>query len=567
LSHQVPEKLKDFRNFLFVVWKHLNLPDPTPVQYDIADFLQNSPRRCVIEAFRGVGKSYVTSAYVVWRLYIDPQTKVLVVSASKTRADDFSTFTQRLIHEIPILSHLVPKEGQRNSKIAFDVAPAKASHSPSVKSVGITGQLAGSRADLIVADDIEVPNNSATQMMREKLAESIKEFDAVLKPDGKIVYLGTPQTEMSIYELLPERGYEVRIWSARFPKENQRDRMAGRLAPMLQDKLDRDTSLAGKPTDPKRFDDADLLERELSYGRSGFALQFMLDTSLSDQDRYPLKLSDLIIVPTNLDKAPENVMWGRLPQNEIKDVPNVGLNGDKYYSPQQLIGDWIEYTGSVMAIDPSGRGKDETSFAVVKMLNGNLYVTKAGGIQGGYSPETLQALTDIAKSQKVNMILIESNFGDGMFKELLTPYLVKTYPVTVEEIRHNTQKEKRIIDTLEPVMNQHRLIVDPKVIEDDYKSAQVYPADKATRYMLFYQMTRLTRDRGALSHDDRLDALSMAVGYWVEQMAADAAMQIQDRKSELMDKELQKFLDNAFHVKHGGRQQQQTWLSSTMKHL
>ena len=567
MSHQVPEKLKDFRNFLFVVWKHLNLPDPTPVQYDIADFLQNSPRRCVIEAFRGVGKSYVTSAYVVWRLYIDPQTKVLVVSASKTRADDFSTFTQRLIHEIPILSHLVPKEGQRNSKIAFDVAPAKASHSPSVKSVGITGQLAGSRADLIVADDIEVPNNSATQMMREKLAESIKEFDAVLKPEGKIVYLGTPQTEMSIYELLPERGYEVRIWSARFPKENQRDRMAGRLAPMLQDKLDRDTSLAGKPTDPKRFDDADLLERELSYGRSGFALQFMLDTSLSDQDRYPLKLSDLIIVPTNLDKAPENVMWGRLPQNEIKDVPNVGLNGDKYYSPQQLIGDWIEYTGSVMAIDPSGRGKDETSFAVVKMLNGNLYVTKAGGIQGGYSPETLQALTDIAKSQKVNMILIESNFGDGMFKELLTPYLVKTYPVTVEEIRHNTQKEKRIIDTLEPVMNQHRLIVDPKVIEDDYKSAQVYPADKATRYMLFYQMTRLTRDRGALSHDDRLDALSMAVGYWVEQMAADAAMQIQDRKSELMDKELQKFLDNAFHVKHGGRQQQQTWLSSTMKHL
>ena len=567
MSHQVPEKLKDFRNFLFVVWKHLNLPDPTPVQYDIADFLQNSPRRCVIEAFRGVGKSYVTSAYVVWRLYIDPQTKVLVVSASKTRADDFSTFTQRLIHEIPILSHLVPKEGQRNSKIAFDVAPAKASHSPSVKSVGITGQLAGSRADLIVADDIEVPNNSATQMMREKLAESIKEFDAVLKPDGKIVYLGTPQTEMSIYELLPERGYEVRIWSARFPKENQRDRMAGRLAPMLQDKLDRDTSLEGKPTDPKRFDDADLLERELSYGRSGFALQFMLDTSLSDQDRYPLKLSDLIIVPTNLDKAPENVMWGRLPQNEIKDVPNVGLNGDKYYSPQQLIGDWIEYTGSVMAIDPSGRGKDETSFAVVKMLNGNLYVTKAGGIQGGYSPETLQALTDIAKSQKVNMILIESNFGDGMFKELLTPYLVKTYPVTVEEIRHNTQKEKRIIDTLEPVMNQHRLIVDPKVIEDDYKSAQVYPADKATRYMLFYQMTRLTRDRGALSHDDRLDALSMAVGYWVEQMAADAAKQIQDRKSDLMDRELQKFLDNAFHVKHGGRQQQQTWLSSTMKHL
>lgn len=567
MANQIPEKLKDFRNFLYLVWKHLNLPDPTPVQYNIAEYLQNSPRRCVVEAFRGVGKSYVTSAYVVWRLYMDPDVKVLVVSASKTRADDFSTFTQRLIHEIPILGHLIPKEGQRNSKIAFDVAPAKASHSPSVKSVGITGQLAGSRADLIVADDIEVPNNSATQMMREKLSESIKEFDAVLKPDGKIVYLGTPQTEMSIYELLPERGYEVRIWSARYPKENQRDRMAGRLAPFLQDKLDRDKSLEGQPTDPKRFDEADLIERELSYGRSGFALQFMLDTSLSDQDRYPLKLSDLIVLPCNSEKAPEDIMWGRLPQNEVKDVPNVGLNGDKLYAPQQVVGDWIPYTGSVMAIDPSGRGADETSYAVVKMLNGKLYVTKAGGIQGGYSPETLQALANIAKAEKVNMVIIESNFGDGMFKELLTPYLVKTHPVTVEEVRHNIQKEKRIIDTLEPVMNQHRLVIDTKVFEDDYKSAQIYPSDKATRYMLFYQMTRLTRDKGALSHDDRLDALSMAVGYWVEQMAADAQNQIKDRKAELLEKELDKFLDNAFHVKHGGLRKKDTWMSNTIKYL
>lgn len=165
------------------------------------------------------------------------------------------------------------------------------------------------------------------------------------------------------------------------------------------------------------------------------------------------------------------------------------------------------------------------------------------------------------------MILIESNFGDGMFRELLTPYMVKTHPVTMEEVRHNTQKEKRIIDTLEPVMNQHRLIVDPTVIEDDYKSAQVYPADKATRYMLFYQMTRLTRDRGALSHDDRLDALSMAVAYWVQQMAADAEKQIIDRKGELLNAELDKFMENCFHVKHGGYQQQDTWLSSTMRHL
>ena len=198
-----PNKLIDFRNFLYLVWRHLNLPEPTPIQYDIANYIQNGPRRLVIEAFRGVGKSYITSAFVVHQLLINPELKVLVVSASKTRSDDFSTFTQRLIHEMPILNHLKPREEQRASKISFDVGPAAASHSPSVKSVGITGQLAGSRADLIVADDIEIPNNSATQMMRDKLGESIKEFDAILKPEGRIVYLGTPQTELSIYEELP----------------------------------------------------------------------------------------------------------------------------------------------------------------------------------------------------------------------------------------------------------------------------------------------------------------------------------------------------------------------------
>lgn len=538
-------KLTDFRNFLYLVWKHLNLPEPTPIQYDIAEYLQHGPRRMVIEAFRGVGKSYITSAFVVHQLLLNPEIKVLVVSASKNRSDDFSTFTQRLINDMPVLHHLKPREEQRASKISFDVGPAGPSHSPSVKSVGITGQLSGSRADIIVADDIEIPNNSATQMMREKLAESVKEFDAVLKPDGRIIYLGTPQTEMSLYEELPNRGYEARIWPARYPSEAVRSRYSGRLAPLVGDLLDRDSEgLTGLPTDPKRFTDEDLLERELSYGRSGFSLQFMLDTSLSDADRYPLKLSDLIVMPLDNQKAPEKVMWGRNPANELKDLPNLGLAGDKYYGPQDTVGSYLDYTGSVMAVDPSGRGADETAYAVVKMLNGQLFVTDAGGVKGGYSNETLQSLAVIAKKNNVNEIIVESNFGDGMFTELFKPVLYKVYDVTVNEVRHSKQKELRIIDTLEPVMNQHRLVVDPKVIERDWQSVQNYSQEKAPKYTLAYQLTRITKDRGALAHDDRLDALSMAVAYWVEQMAADADKAIVDRKEELLMETLERFATN-----------------------
>ena len=553
----VPEQLKDFRNFTYYVWQHLALPEPTPVQYDIAQYLQNSPKRCIIEAFRGVGKSYITAAYVVHQLLLDPQLKFMVVSASKARADDFSTFTQRLIMELPLCRHLIPKDSQRWSKIAFDVAPAKASGSPSVKSVGVTGQLTGSRADIIIADDVEVPNNSMTHMMREKLGETVKEFDAVLKPTGKIIYLGTPQNEMSLYNVLLNRGYEMRVWPARYPTlERAEKAYGGKLAPTLYESLQTNLeAVYGLPTDPKRFDDDDLLERELSYGRSGFALQFMLDTSLSDANKYPLKLSDLLVYSCDKETAPEKLVYGIF--KPLPDLPNVGLSGDKFYAPEDTVGR-ADYTGSVLAIDPSGRGSDETAYAVVKMLNGFLHVVDAGGVAGGYSESTLQHLCDLAKIHKVNMVLVESNFGDGMFTELLKPYLLKTHPVAVEEVRHSKQKEHRIIDTLEPVMNQHRLVIDPKVIQKDYESVQDMPPEKGIKYMLTYQMTRITKTRGALAHDDRLDVLAMAVQYWVDQMAADADVQIASRKEELLDTELDKFMS---HLNVGTKDSQESgWL-------
>ena len=121
MSKSKLHQLKDFRNFLYLVWKHLNLPDPTPLQYDIADFMQDGPKRSVIMAFRGVGKSWICSAYAVHQLLLDPTKNILVVSASKNRADDFSTFTLKIIHDIPVLQDLIPKNDQRFSKIAFDV--------------------------------------------------------------------------------------------------------------------------------------------------------------------------------------------------------------------------------------------------------------------------------------------------------------------------------------------------------------------------------------------------------------------------------------------------------------
>lgn len=536
-EEQIAKAKEDFRVFIYMVWKMISLPDPTPIQYDIAHTLQNLPNdRFIIEGFRGVAKSFITCAYAVWTLWRDPQKKVEIVSASKDRADANAIFIKRIIYTLPFLAHLKARPDQRDQQNLFDVGPAVPDISPSIKSVGISGQLTGSRADLLIADDVEVANNSGTQTQRDKLNEAVKEFDAIIKPKGQIVYLGTPQNEMSLYNELQQRGYKCRIWTVLYPESlSEREFYGNRLAKIIADKYDNNPELyAGKPTDPRRFDEEEIYKRRLSYGKAGFALQFMLNTNLSDQEKYPLKVQDLMIANLSLDEANLKWYWSNDRQLRINDLPCVALKGDYFYEPQGRSNEVFEYTGTVMAVDPSGRGKDETSYAVIKYLNGYLFVLEVGGTREGYSDSTLRQLANKAKIYGVNEIVVEGNFGDGMFSQLFKPVLNDIHPCSITEVKNYAQKEARIIDTLEPVMMRHKLIIHKQVIIDDY---QVY--ENAPAYSLIYQMTRLSRDRGALAHDDRLDALCMAVAYWLAVMDRDEEIGMQEQ----IEAKLEQWLD------------------------
>lgn len=531
---------EDFRLFLWFMWRELGLPDPTDLQYDIASYTQTGPRRRIIEAFRGCGKSWITAIYVLWLLWRDPNHRILVVSASKDRADAFSIFVKQLIENVPMLRVLLPRDGQRSSNVAFDVGPSSPDQTPSVRSVGITGQMTGGRADTIVADDIEIPKNSATEFQREKLSELVKEFDAVLKPGGQVIYLGTPQVEQSLYSSLQTRGYSCRVWPARYTLEE--GKYQGTLAPVLLAKARSDVTLVGTTTEPGRFSDEDLMEREASYGRSGFALQFMLDTTLSDADKYPLKLRDLIVMDVDTAIAPVQVTWASGPEQEIAGIQNVGLNGDRYHRPMYVSKEFKEFDGSVMFVDPSGRGKDETAYAVIKMLKGILYLTKWGGMRGGYDNDTLLALAGIARDQKVNEVQIESNYSDGMFNALFEPILHSVYPCTTTEYRVVGQKEVRIITDLEPVLNQHRLVVDRRVLEDDLKGFDGVEAVRSQAYSGCYQLTHLTKDRGALRHDDRVDVLAAAVKYWSTMLGNDVRVNEEKHRDKLKMAQLDAFM-------------------------
>ena len=533
----------DFKLFLQALWTQLELPSPTRAQYAIADYLQNGPKRLQIQAFRGVGKSWITGAFVLWTLFNNAEKKIMIISASKERADNMSIFLQKLIIETPWLSHLRPKsDDARWSRISFDVncSPHQA---PSVKSVGITGQLTGSRADLMILDDIEVPGNSMTEFMREKLLQLCTEAESILTPkdDSRIMFLGTPQTVFTVYRKLAERNYRPFVWPARYPRKASN--YEGLLAPQLQEDIDGGVEPWDVTDD--RFDDVDLIEREAAMGRSNFMLQFMLDTSLSDAEKFPLKMADLIVTSVNPDKCPESIVWCSDPANVIKDAPTVGLPGDYFYSPMQQQGEWLPYAETICSVDPSGRGSDETTAAYISQRNGFLYVHEMRAYRDGYSDNTLLDILKGCKKYKASTLLIESNFGDGIVAELFKKHIQNlTMNIGIEETRANVRKEDRIIDALEPVLNQHRLVVDRSVIDWDYKSNPDEAPEKRLMYMLFYQMSRMCREKGAVRHDDRIDCLAQGVKYFTDAFGISAQEEIKARKREEWDQMLESFLED-----------------------
>jgi hypothetical protein len=473
-------KVYEFKDYLHYIWKHIKLPQPTRTQCEIAEYMQYGPEKLMIQAFRGVGKSFIAGAFIDWGFLQNINLRNLILSATKMKADENAKFTQDLIYTVPLFDDMIPRDRNRESAIAFDVNGSATDQAPSVKSVGITGQITGSRADIILADDIEIPKNSFTQNLRHKLSEQIKELGgAILKPlpTSRIIFLGTPQVEDTVYGKLPERGYSIRVWPSEVPKKTHI--YFGRLAPSVTDMIAAGKP-AGTPVDPERFDAGELVKRKAEYGATGYPLQFMLDTSPKDLEAHPLKLKDLMVYDLETTMTHVKFVWGRETNNRstaIEDLQAAGFDGDCYYKPVYTSDEMSEYGSSIMYIDPSGRGRDETAYAIVKQLYGQLFLLEVGGFKDGYGPETLQALAKAAHAHQVKQIFLEDNFGDGMFTQMFTPVVLKIHLCGVEGETVHGQKELRIIDTLKPVIDNHKLIVSRKVIEDDLQ----WPSIKTLR--------------------------------------------------------------------------------------
>lgn len=570
----LPPELWPFPHFLCYLLRELNLADtPTLRQLEVADWLETGPDRSITTAYRGLGKSFESGGYALWRLRHDPFTeKVLIPAATAEKAEEVATFMARCIRDVDILRCLEPRPDGRSSVKAFDVGPAVIDQSPSCRTVGILSpSLTGKRCTLALPDDIETLNNSITPLKQERLAQAVTELEAIIKPDDpgfdatapldftqaglrqvfprQIRYLGTPHLESSLYlRLVRERNYAIRFWPARFPnpaKAEEWDCYEGSLSPAIAAAVEKNPALAGEPTDPERFGHEELLKREMRMTRASVQLQYQLNCRLSTLDRYPIRLGDLIVMDLDGKALPDVVVWSSDPAQRIQDLICVGLGADRFYHRPAAVKGWVpqeETWRCVLAVDPSGRGRDELAWAVLAELNGNVFLLECGGTTRGYEPAVLQSLAERAKRWKANYCVAESNMGDGMFTALLQPVMARVHPLSIEEVRVSQQKERRIVDTLAPLVQQHRLVVNRELIRRDYAEADQDPETGHQR-SLMYQLSRITIERGALMFDDRIDVVALGAKFFTDAAAQDQQKASKQRQDEIDEANLKAWFD------------------------
>ena len=512
------EMSEDFRNHLWACFKYLGLGEPTPAQYAMADALQNGPQDMQLQAGRGFGKSVITSCLASWYLVKDPNITIMVVSATSNKAVEFISMTRRIIDQVPYCEHLKPREGTVDNAFAFNVeSRTKIGQDKSCYAKGITGQITGSHADYLIFDDVEIEGNCETNHSRQKLLNKVLEAEQIRNVGGRVLLLGTPQTKDSIYSHLKD-AYPVTKFPSIMPDKDIPSEVENVNEWILSLDL-----LSGEATQPERFSGEVLMERKAKIGPTLFSLHYKLDTSMADAQKYPLRLSDLIVIDIDKDVVPEKIVWASSVEN--RSVPSFGMAGDKVYEPMWTSNTFVPLQQKFVFVDPSGRGSDETAFCVASTANGYIFIHELGGLDGGYSDAVLKKICKIAYDYDVSGIVVESNYGDAMFNKLLIPVAQTICPhVGILEQKVTGAKEARCIRTLEPVMSQHRLVFNTSAIRD--KETQI-------------QITRLSDRRGALAKDDRVDVLSLAVSQWKEHLVYDVNKLVEKNR----EKEHQKIVD------------------------
>ena len=165
----------------------------------LVEILSVAPRRGLLMAFRHSGKSTVVGIFAACVLYLHPETRILILSAESGLATRMVGHIRHILENHPWCADMIPTNKKEWATGRITINRPIGIREPSVICQGVYGNITGMRADLILCDDVEVPNTSNTAQKRAALRERLRELDFILSPSGTMIYIGTPHTYDTIY--------------------------------------------------------------------------------------------------------------------------------------------------------------------------------------------------------------------------------------------------------------------------------------------------------------------------------------------------------------------------------
>ena len=493
--------------------------EPGAIHDDIKKGLLSKHLRVLIIATRYSAKSTLTGMYVVWKIWRNPLTKILVISRGENLAKRMLRVVRKVFMEnCPILEHLRPDEDCLDAADQFQTPQASqvATGGVTLMSLGVTSNLPGYRSDETICDDVEGPKDDTPEKIVD-LEECLNEIH-MINPKGRKIMLGTYQSEFSVYAKLADLDDEEgKVWEEH------------RACMFEEDEIDGKKMITSRW--PAMFTDKQAMDWRRAVTERAWRLHAMLIADPSILNERPLKIKDLIVVPRSPQDLtfPVNIEAGG---EKLNITTWAAPKGDAWYGPRLMTEETSRYAMTIVAVDPASglAGRDAIGVAVLGVTQSGFGVLRhIEGVRASDKARAMRRVAEIVREFNATVLVVEE-MADGFFGETLEGQLVLLgYPMAVEKVTAGIAKKgQRIIEALAPPMAAGRLCILESVARSDHGGEFVN------------QMVRVSYDgrTGSKSkdHDDYVDAFAHAVQRAKGSLISDIADNIASHQAERLDR-------------------------------
>ncbi len=412
------------------VWNQIQGYKTPRVHFQIAEWLEEAwvsgDRHLLLMAFRACGKSTLVALFVAWVLYRDPNMRILILSAESDLASKMVGNIRRILERHPLTQGLKPRVPTQWSGDRLTIERTRDSRDPSVLARGVTSNITGSRADLIICDDVEVPNTCDSADKRENLRLRLNETPFILVPNGTMLYVGTPHSYFSLYADKPrEEIGEERVFLEGYTRLK---------IPVLTDE--------GESVWPERFSLDEIADQRLKAGPNKFQSQMMLE---------PINILDGHLDPTLLQFYHDDLVYS---EAQTRPVLHIGTT---------------QMVSASAWWDPAfgGKGGDNSVVAIVfSDAEGNKYIHSVSYLkidehsEEDEATQQCRAVVGLMQEFYVPSVALEINGLGKFLPSILRRELAKSHVnCAVLEMSSRRAKELRILEAFDAPMAARSLSI------------------------------------------------------------------------------------------------------------